>query len=69
MKYFLSLYKAVGKKRGEMQWLRSGGWQPPTHHFLEENVFHVKLENIKSLHVINIWDFGLFIEQDMNDKK
>ena len=31
--------------------------------------FHVKSENIKSLHVINICDFGLFIKQDISDKK
>ena len=45
--------------------------QPPSpHYFLEQNVFfHVKLKNIKSLHVINICDFGLFIEQDKSDKK
>ena len=69
MKYFLSLYKAEGKKREEGLGWRSGGWQSPTHHSLEENFFHVKLENIKSLHVIKIRDFGLFIEQDINDKK
>ena len=31
--------------------------------------FHVKSENIKSFHVMNIWKFGLFIEQDISDKK
>ena len=31
--------------------------------------FHVKLENIKFLDVNNIWDFRLFIEQDISDKK
>ena len=35
----------------------------------QKSIFHVKSENIKSLHVINIWDFGLFIEQDISDKK
>ena len=31
--------------------------------------FHVKSENIKCLHVDNIWDFSLFIEEDISDKK
>ena len=31
--------------------------------------FHMKLENIKFLYVNNKWDFSLFIEQDMIDKK
>ena len=31
--------------------------------------FHVKLENIKFLDVNNIWDFRLFIEQDISNKK
>ena len=50
-------------------------WGPPPpppprpHYFLEEKFFfHVKSENIKVLHLINIWDFGLFIEQDMWQK-
>ena len=42
------------------------------HHFLEQNVFfHVKSEskNIKFLHVNNMQDFSLFIEQDISNKK
>ena len=31
--------------------------------------FHVKLKNIKFLQVSNMWDFSLFIEQDISDKK
>ena len=31
--------------------------------------FYVKLENIKFLHVNNIWDFSLFVEEDISDKK
>ena len=47
-----------------------GEGRQPTHHFLMQKVFfHVKSDNIKSLHVINIWDFGLFTEQDVSDKK
>ena len=30
--------------------------------------FHVKSENIKYLHVNNMWDFSLFFEQDISDK-
>ena len=41
---------------------------PPPPHFLELNFFsHVKSE--KFLHVNNMWDFSLFIEQDISDKK
>ena len=40
----------------------------PAPHFLELNVFsHVKSEMF--LHVNNMWDFSLFIEQDISDKK
>ena len=31
--------------------------------------FDVKMENIKFLHVNNIWDFSLFVEEDISDKK
>ena len=45
------------------------GRQHP-HHFLEQkNFFHVISENITFLHVKNIWDLSLFIEQDISDKK
>ena len=30
--------------------------------------FHVKSEKIKFLHVKNIWDLSLFLEQDLSDK-
>ena len=30
--------------------------------------FRVKLENIKFLHVNNMWVFTLFIEKDMSEK-
>ena len=37
---------------------------------LEQTLFfHVILENIKFLHVKNIWGMSLFIEQDISDKK
>ena len=46
-----------------------GGLQPP-HHFLEQTCFlYVTSENIKFLHVNNMWDFSLFIEKDTSDKK
>ena len=41
------------------------------HHFLEQkNFFYVKSEseNIKFLHVNNMRDFSLFIEQDISNK-
>ena len=31
--------------------------------------FLVKSEKIKPLHVSNMWDFSLLIEQDISDKK
>ena len=41
---------------------------PLPHHFLELNFLsHVKSE--KFLHVNNMWDFSLFIKQDISDKK
>ena len=41
-----------------------------THHFLERKFFfHVKSENMKFLHVNNMWDFSLFIEKGIGDKK
>ena len=54
-----------------------GGWggdrgrQPAPHYFVEQNnfFFYVKSEDVKFLQVNNIWDFSLFIEQDMSDKK
>ena len=35
----------------------------------KKNYFRVKPVNIKFLHVNNMWDFSLFTEQDMIDKK
>ena len=32
-------------------------------------LFHVKSENRKFLHVKNIWNLSLFVEQDISDKK
>ena len=47
----------------------AGGRQAP-HHFVEQKCFfHTKSENIKFLHVSYMWDFSLFIEQDVSDKK
>ena len=40
------------------------------HHFLKQKIFfHVKSENIIFLHVNNVWDFSLFIEQNIDDKR
>ena len=33
------------------------------------SLFHAKSENIKVLHVKNIWDLSSFIEQDISDNK
>ena len=35
---------------------------------LSKIFFRVKLENIKFLHVNNMWVFTLFIEKDMSEK-
>ena len=37
--------------------------------FWSKIFFHVNLENIKFLHVNKMWDFSLFIEQNISDKK
>ena len=47
----------------------SGGGQPPYHFLLQNIFFHLKSENINVLNVKNMWDFSLFIEQDVSDKK
>ena len=48
--------------------LRETGGQPAP--FPGAKFFsHVKSEHIKFLHVKNIWDLSLFIEQDISDKK
>ena len=52
--------------------VQKGGKGAPAlpHHFLKQKLFsHVKLEDIKFLHVNNTWDFSLFIEQGISDKK
>ena len=55
--------KEIGDRGGTL------GPPPPTHHFLEQKkIFRVKLENIKFLHVKNVWDFVLFIEHNISDK-
>ena len=49
-----------------------GGNSPPPCPTISwsKNVFsHVKSENLKFLHVNNIRDFSLFIEQNISDKK
>ena len=41
---------------------RGGGGHTP-HHFLEQEIlFLVKLENVKLLHVNNMWDFSSMIK-------
>ena len=50
---------------------RGQGWVAPAPSpFLgAENSFHVKMENIKFWYENNMWDFSLFIEQDISNKK
>ena len=60
-------YRAVVKEGAGR---RHSPLPPPPPHFQEQNFFfHVKLGNIKSLYVNNMWDYILFIEQDSSDKK
>ena len=50
----------------------TGGASPPPSISIsrEQKIFfHVKLGNIKFLHMNNMWDHSLFIEQDVSDKK
>ena len=60
----LCLCKAVEKGGGG-----AGGGSPPTISWSKNCFSHVKLENLKFLHVNNMLDFSLFIEQDISDKK
>ena len=59
---------------------RGAGWRgalalpPPPHHLLEQKKFFPRLIGkhkifVKLFHLNNKWDFGLFIEQDITDKK
>ena len=51
---------------------KGGGVLAPQPHppFPSENYFSLVIsENIQSLDVKNMWDFSLFIEQDVSDKK
>ena len=45
------------------------GRQSPHHFLVQKSFSHVKSENLKFLHVNKMWDFSLFIEQDISDKK
>ena len=52
--------------------VEKGGVLAPQPHppFPWENYFSLVIsENIQSLDVKNMWDFSLFIEQDVSDKK
>ena len=53
-----SLFYAVLYLQGRRERGRGGG-----------GFFLVKLETINFLHVNKMWDFILFIEQDLSDKK
>ena len=52
-------------KRGQ----EVGGASPLTISRSKIIFFQVKSENIKFLHVKNIWDLSVFIEQAISDKK
>ena len=45
-----------------------GGTIPPNISW-SKAFFYVKSENIKFLHMKNMWGFSLFIEEDISDKK
>ena len=74
--HFVSIHVNTGKELTEHQLSRrerrGRGAQPPPspHHFQEQKCFfHVKLRNIKFLHVNKMWDYSLLIEQDLSAKK
>ena len=48
---------------------RGAALPPPPTISWSKIFFHVKLKNIKFLHLKNIWDLSVFIEQDISDKK
>ena len=43
--------------------------QPPYHFRKQKKIFRVKLESIKFLHVNIMWNFSLFVRQDISHKK
>ena len=68
--------KAVPNKAKEQQSIgavgkgEAGGGASEPQHFLEQKFFfHVKSWNIKFLHANNMYDFSLFIVQDISYKK
>ena len=66
--FLYAFLKQGRRKTGGGQGGVAGG--TPSQCFLEQNFFsHVKSENIAFLHVNNVSDFSLFVEQDISDKK
>ena len=64
------LYADPGPQRKRRQGGREvGGASPLTISSSKIIFFQVKSENIKFLHVKNIWDLSVFIEQALSDKK
>ena len=55
--------KSIEKGRRE----GTGGASRPTLSW-SKIFFHLNSENIKFVHVKNMWDFSLFIEQGLSDK-
>ena len=70
--YFTVFLFLLGRReKGYRIWGGGTGVEVPgAHHFQEHNLFFdVKLGNINFLYVNNMWDYTLFIEQDLSDKK
>ena len=71
----MNIHKVSVQGRRERRGGAGGAPAPPpfpTMSWSKKKFFHVKLENkifVKLLHVNNMWDFSLFIEQDVGDKK
>ena len=66
------IYESSSHSQGCRERGGRGGNSPPPCPTISwsKNVFsHVKSENLKFLHVNNIRDFSLFIEQNISDKK
>ena len=63
--------RAFGCHKQDRRERGQGGAPPPPRPIScsKKNFFHVKLENIHFLHVNNMRDFSLFIEQEISDKK
>ena len=57
-----------GRRESESADRKGGGWWGERRRG-KKIFFQLKSENINFLNVNNIWDFSLFIEHDISDKK